>query len=121
MAPPIASLGPDGILHITVTAWPTRAELTDFRQRIRRSGLLSDDVVLLADLRALGADDRPSWEDLKASLQVPMDATVPRKYALLFRLELRDLFSVIETLAPEPLQVKTFTDEAEARTWLLRR
>ena len=79
-----AWLDANGLLRIMLTSWPSPQEVNEFRQRLRRSGMLRDHLVVLADLRKLSSESEPAWEELHTVLrQIPLDYVGPRRYALL--------------------------------------
>ena len=113
--------GDTGILRVTLSGgWPTPHELAGFRRRMRTSLRLGDQIFVLGDLRGFTTDTAPAWHELWGSMQVPESSGGPRRYALLIRAELQHLGEMIEMLAPDSLEFRTFTDEAAAIAWLVR-
>jgi hypothetical protein len=110
-----------GILRVTLTgAWPTRHELDTFRRRIRNSGSVGDQTLVLGDLRAFSSQAAPTWQELWETMQVPELSAGPQRYALVIRAELKHLGEIIETLALGSLEFRAFTEEADAIEWLTR-
>jgi hypothetical protein len=107
------------VLRVTVRSWPSLQEQAAFRRRIRSSSAFSNDLVVIGDLRSLVLEGQPTWEELRRAMQIPATPDGPRRYALLITPALTDLARMIETLAPDHLEIRVFTDETTALEWLL--
>jgi hypothetical protein len=108
-----------GTLRVTVAgAWPSKQELDAFRRRVRDSGRVDTQILVLGDLRGLSSEAAPSWQELWDTMQVPEQRVGPQRYAVLIRPELKHLGQIIETLAPDSMEFRAFTEEADAVQWL---